>query len=263
MSPRPTAGFFRMAIMFAVAIGLSLSVSLAPALQGEGALAASSTPVYSAKHGMRNHGHAKRHGMKRHHAKRHANKRHHTKRNHGYKKPHHLHGKRHVNRGKRDNGYYLGGNFNRYNRVHRHNHRHGYRDHRRRSGVYLSGNFRKSHRAYRPKRHGGAYSNHYNQVLENGAYSGVTANVYINDGHSSVGVYDTTRETIINNEPVDAGTKIVTRRPVQPCPSHHNCGYRVYSDGTGPRIITPGLNDKQVGVPFDGIHGPAIITFGH
>jgi len=44
------------------------------------------------------------------------------------------------------------------------------------------------------------------------------------------------------------------------CPSKHNCGYRIYSNGTGPRIITPGVNGGN-GLPdFDGINGPSIIT---
>ena len=44
------------------------------------------------------------------------------------------------------------------------------------------------------------------------------------------------------------------------CPSRHNCGYRLYSDGTGPRLITPYV--KQGGdLPlFDGVSGPKVIT---
>ena len=42
------------------------------------------------------------------------------------------------------------------------------------------------------------------------------------------------------------------------CPSGINCGFRVYSDGTGPRIITPGISG---GLPsFDGLNGPKVIT---
>ncbi len=46
----------------------------------------------------------------------------------------------------------------------------------------------------------------------------------------------------------------------QPCPKRHNCGYRLYSDGTGPRIITPGQKAEK-GLPeFDGLNGPQVIT---
>jgi len=30
------------------------------------------------------------------------------------------------------------------------------------------------------------------------------------------------------------------------CPSNHNCGYRIYNNGTGPRIIRPGVNFKYI-----------------
>jgi len=44
------------------------------------------------------------------------------------------------------------------------------------------------------------------------------------------------------------------------CPAKHNCGYRIYSNGTGPRIITPGAGLGK-GLPdFDGLRGPKIIT---
>jgi len=44
------------------------------------------------------------------------------------------------------------------------------------------------------------------------------------------------------------------------CPTKHNCGYRIYSNGTGPRIITPGVRLGK-GLPdFDGLNGPKIIT---
>lgn len=44
------------------------------------------------------------------------------------------------------------------------------------------------------------------------------------------------------------------------CPSGHDCGYRIYSDGTGPRIITPGVRLGN-GLPsYDGLNGPKVIT---
>ncbi len=45
------------------------------------------------------------------------------------------------------------------------------------------------------------------------------------------------------------------------CPRGYNCGYRIYSNGTGPRIIVPGVSAGD-GLPaFDGVSGPNIITF--
>jgi len=44
------------------------------------------------------------------------------------------------------------------------------------------------------------------------------------------------------------------------CPTGHNCGYRIYQDGSGPRIITPGIGAGD-GLPeFDGVSGPLVIT---
>jgi len=52
----------------------------------------------------------------------------------------------------------------------------------------------------------------------------------------------------------------VARASVLPCPTKYNCGYRLYSDGTGPRIITPGIPAGN-GLPaFDGVSGPVILT---
>lgn len=79
---------------------------------------------------------------------------------------------------------------------------------------------------------------------------------------SDVIVYDNVRETIVNNDYDGAGSGIVYRRKAPPCPSRHNCGYRVYEDGSGPRIITPGVSSVEVGVDYDGVVGPTIITLG-
>ena len=68
------------------------------------------------------------------------------------------------------------------------------------------------------------------------------------------------REGVLSSGFGDNGTVGAVTRFRQPCPAKHNCGYRVYSDGTGPRIITPGIPSGN-GLPeFDGITGPVIIT---
>lgn len=54
---------------------------------------------------------------------------------------------------------------------------------------------------------------------------------------------------------------VAVTRGAPACPSNHNCGYRVYQDGSGPRIITPGSGGPADGLPaFDGVSGPLIIT---
>lgn len=45
-----------------------------------------------------------------------------------------------------------------------------------------------------------------------------------------------------------------------PCPRSHNCGYRIYDNGTGPRIITLGVEQGGDLPAFDGLSGPQIIT---
>jgi len=54
-----------------------------------------------------------------------------------------------------------------------------------------------------------------------------------------------------------AGTVLTQRTP---CPRSHNCGYRLYSNGTGPRIITPGISAGGNLPEFDGLSGPQVIT---
>lgn len=44
------------------------------------------------------------------------------------------------------------------------------------------------------------------------------------------------------------------------CASSFNCGYRIYSDGTGPRIIRPGIDAGGDLPAFDGVSGAKIIT---
>ncbi|MEL7430631.1 MAG: hypothetical protein AAFN43_11610 [Pseudomonadota bacterium] len=44
-----------------------------------------------------------------------------------------------------------------------------------------------------------------------------------------------------------------------PCPDGLNCGYRLYEDGTGPRIIVLGEEGAGIDQPYDGLNGPKII----
>lgn len=57
----------------------------------------------------------------------------------------------------------------------------------------------------------------------------------------------------------DAGS-IPSGLSVSSCPSKHNCGFRIYENGTGPRIIRPSTNFGNDLPGFDGLNGPKIIT---
>ncbi len=67
---------------------------------------------------------------------------------------------------------------------------------------------------------------------------------------------DDGRDGIYYTEVIPAGPPVVTE-----CPAGFNCGYRLYENGTGPRIITPGVSGKHL-PPQDGISGPHIIRLG-
>lgn len=99
-------------------------------------------------------------------------------------------------------------------------------------------------------------------VLENALQSIRRSGAVLANPRRSFGdslVFDP-REGVLTADFGSTGTAGVVNRFTQPCPAKHNCGYRVYSDGTGPRIITPGVSSGK-GLPaFDGISGPIIIT---
>ena len=68
------------------------------------------------------------------------------------------------------------------------------------------------------------------------------------------------RQGIVTSGYSDTGVAGPVIQTTEPCPEHHNCGYRLYDDGTGPRIITPGVSAGK-GLPeFDGLTGPKAIT---
>ncbi len=100
-----------------------------------------------------------------------------------------------------------------------------------------------------------AIENHLQSVRRSGS-------VLANPHRSGALYYGNVRETIINEDPyTSAGTQVIyggAARSV--CPASHNCGYRVYENGTGPRIITPGLVRNGNLPAFDGLSGPVIIT---
>jgi len=77
-------------------------------------------------------------------------------------------------------------------------------------------------------------------------------------GRSGVLVLDVDRQGILSAEIGGVAGDVYTQ--TSPCPRGHNCGYRVYSDGTGPRIITLGVNPGGDLPEFDGLSGPQIIT---
>ena len=68
------------------------------------------------------------------------------------------------------------------------------------------------------------------------------------------------RQGIITSGYSDTGVAGPVIQTTEPCPARHNCGYRLYDDGTGPRIITPGVSAGKDLPPFDGLSGPRVIT---
>ncbi len=100
-------------------------------------------------------------------------------------------------------------------------------------------------------------------VLENHLQSSRRSNSVLANPHlNGVVIYGNTRETIVNGEAYsDAGTQIISGRNRNiECPSSHNCGYRVYENGSGPRIISPTISAGGDLPPFDGVSGSLIIT---
>ena len=71
-------------------------------------------------------------------------------------------------------------------------------------------------------------------------------------------VLDVERQGILTADVGGVAGNVYTQ--TNPCPRSHNCGYRVYSDGSGPRIITLGVNPGGDLPEFDGLSGPLVIT---
>ncbi|MEM9278594.1 MAG: hypothetical protein AAGA76_08475 [Pseudomonadota bacterium] len=128
------------------------------------------------------------------------------------------------------------------------------------SGVFFRGNRRD--RLFIERRNDIARRNE-RLVIENELQSARRSGAVLANPNTSFGdalVLDPRREGVLSAGVDDNGTAGLVTRNVQPCPKKYNCGYRIYSNGTGPRIITPGVAAGN-GLPeFDGISGPVIIT---
>ena len=144
-------------------------------------------------------------------------------------------------------------------RVQRSKYRNVNRRNFRNSGVILGG--KTSNRLFIARKRDIQRKN-YRVFLENQAQSIRRSNSVLANSRSGVsrGLVLDPREGVLTGEFNDNGTAGPVYAGTQPCPSQYNCGYRVYEDGTGPRIITPGIPAGK-GLPdFDGISGPSIIT---
>ena len=64
-------------------------------------------------------------------------------------------------------------------------------------------------------------------------------------------------EGVLTNQDVGGGSAGVL---ASECPSNHNCGYRIYENGTGPRIIRPSSKFGNDLPGYDGLNGPKVIT---
>lgn len=69
------------------------------------------------------------------------------------------------------------------------------------------------------------------------------------------------REGVLSSGFEDGGTAGIITPYQQSCPSNHDCGYRLYTDGTGPRIITPVVPASDDLPEYDGISGSLVIQF--
>ncbi len=72
------------------------------------------------------------------------------------------------------------------------------------------------------------------------------------------------RIELLNNNVIDSEFVSTNQgyelRALAKCPASHNCGYRLYEDGTGPRIIKPGVYLGNNLPNYDGLNGPKVIT---
>lgn len=135
-----------------------------------------------------------------------------------------------------------------------------------RSGVFLSGDvrrkkFRRNYRHDRIAKRRHEIARYNRRVFIENELRSVrrSGSVLANPVTNGIAVFDDRREVIINGDD-GAGTQVIVGGGVQPCPTRHNCGYRIYEDGTGPRIITPGVSSGDSLPDYDGISGPVIIT---
>lgn len=64
---------------------------------------------------------------------------------------------------------------------------------------------------------------------------------------------------VLDQELLNYGSSSGTVLRSNACPTNHNCGYRIYQDGSGPRIITPGISNDDL-PDYDGLNGPKVIT---
>ncbi|MEO0327838.1 MAG: hypothetical protein AAF217_04505 [Pseudomonadota bacterium] len=145
-------------------------------------------------------------------------------------------------------------NFHRANRAHRNLHS-GVR----RSGVYLSGS-----RSYSGARGYIARRNQINRrnervVLENALRREQRSGAVLANRGTSRGFFvDAPRQGILTADNGGVVGNVVTN--VNPCPARHNCGYRIYENGAGPRIIRPSIPAGNGLPPYDGVSGPVIYT---
>lgn len=153
---------------------------------------------------------------------------------HSYRKKAYAHKNYHNKHNKRNYGY----------NGHRKHHKVIHNDNILRSGAYVSGHVNRyyNRKSYR-NRSGVTINNREAAGFNNKNYNYEYRNKsYLNDGDIEYGV------AVIHGE----------AKPTPPCPEGFNCGYRLYEDGTGPRIIVPGV-DLEGLPPEDGLKGPRII----
>jgi len=140
----------------------------------------------------------------------------------------------------------------------------------RRSGVYLNSKIIRKKDRLRNNRRAGVYHKNYRHIKRRSTLA---------SRNQRFRAQQNRRRHVNNNAPVviqfddqlnydglygDGGAILAgPQKPIvtPPCPSGLNCGYRLYDNGTGPRIIVLGTSNE--GLPdYDGLNGPKVIRVG-
>lgn len=123
-----------------------------------------------------------------------------------------------------------------------------------RSGVRLGAvSGHKHSRIHRQRKYNGIYARRSGVKIMDVPTATVNPKIYVYD--NEIGLI----EDHLLGDGSDYAITVIKGPSVQPaCPVGHNCGYRLYEDGTGPRIITLGVSGKGL-PPQDGVSGPRII----
>ena len=134
-----------------------------------------------------------------------------------------------------------------------------------RAGVYYG----HKHRSHRKVKQRAGYYKHRDQLFidrrqriaeRNRAIKQQRAGVRVRNSGAGILYVTPERQGSVTSGYDNVGVAVSSGTYADPCPTGHNCGYRLYADGTGPRIITPGTLHSNDLPAYDGLSGPKVIT---